>query len=368
MYDSTTDAKYMQQALRLAREGTGYVSPNPLVGCVIVKDGEVVGQGYHQRFGGPHAEVHALQAAGPRARGAVLYVNLEPCCHTGKTPPCVDAILDAGVGRVVAALRDPNPLVAGGGVARLQQAGLAITVGVCEAEARQLNEAFYKYVTTGIPFVTLKCAMSLDGKIATRTGASQWITSPAARLEGHRLRHASDALLVGLGTVLQDDPLLTTRLPDRPGVNPLRVIVDSTLRLPAQARVAIVTPDCQTLVATTSRASQEQQQRFRDQGLEIVVLPAYDDGRVDVEALVHYLGQRQIASVLVEGGATLNATLLQRRLIDKVVCFIAPKIIGGDGLSVIGACGIEHMEQVVCLRDSSGQSIGDDFLVQAYLA
>jgi diaminohydroxyphosphoribosylaminopyrimidine deaminase/5-amino-6-(5-phosphoribosylamino)uracil reductase len=366
MHDTTTDIVYMQQALRLAREGMGFVSPNPLVGCVIVKDGEVVGQGYHQRFGGPHAEVHALQAAGRRARGAVLYVNLEPCCHTGKTPPCVDAILDAGVGRVVAAVHDPNPLVAGGGVARLQQAGLAVTVGVCEAEARELNEAFYKYVTTGRPFVTLKCAMSLDGKIATRTGASQWITSPLARQEVHRLRHASDAILVGIGTVLQDNPLLTTRLPDQQGVNPLRVIVDSTLRLPAQARVATVTSDCRTLVATTARAAPAQQRRLAEQGLEIVVLPAYDDGRVDVEALLAYLGQRQIASVLVEGGASLNATLLQRRLIDKVLCFIAPKIIGGDGLSVIGACGIERMDQVIGLRASSGRSVGEDFLVQAY--
>jgi diaminohydroxyphosphoribosylaminopyrimidine deaminase/5-amino-6-(5-phosphoribosylamino)uracil reductase len=210
--------------------------------------------------------------------------------------------------------------------------------------------------------------MSLDGKIATRTGASQWITSPAARLAGHRLRHASDALLVGLGTVLQDDPLLTTRLPDRQGVNPLRVIVDSRLRMPARARLATVTSDCRTLVATTASASQEQRQRLADLGLEIVVLPAYDDGRVDLQALLHYFGQRQIASVLVEGGATLNASLLQRRLVDKVVCFIAPKIIGGDGLSVIGACGIEGMEQVIGLRDSSGRSVAEDFLVQAYLA
>jgi diaminohydroxyphosphoribosylaminopyrimidine deaminase/5-amino-6-(5-phosphoribosylamino)uracil reductase len=367
MRDATADAIYMQQALALAGEGVGFVSPNPLVGCVIVKDGQVIGRGYHQRYGGPHAEVHALQEAGARAQGAVLYVNLEPCCHTGKTPPCVEAVVRAGVGRVVAALRDPNPLVAGGGVAQLQQAGIPVTLGVCEAAARELNEAFIKHVTTGRPFVTLKCAMSLDGKIATRTGASQWITSPLAREAGHRLRHATDALLVGIGTVVQDDPLLTTRLPDGRGVNPLRVIVDSTLRLPAQARVATVAPDCRTLVATTSRAAQEQQQRLRNQGLEIVVLPAYDDGRVDVEALLQYLGERKITSVLVEGGATLNATLLRRRLVDKVLFFIAPKIIGGDGLSVIGTCGIESMEQVMRLRDSRGRSIGEDFLVQAYL-
>jgi diaminohydroxyphosphoribosylaminopyrimidine deaminase / 5-amino-6-(5-phosphoribosylamino)uracil reductase len=368
MNDTAADVMYMQQALALAREGTGFVSPNPLVGCVIVNDGQVVGQGYHQRFGGPHAEVHALQEAGARAQAAVLYVNLEPCCHTGKTPPCADAIIQAGIGRVVTALRDANPLVAGGGIARLQQAGIPVTVGVCEAEARQLNEAFLKHVTTGRPFVTLKCAMSLDGKIATRTGASQWITSPLARQEVHRLRHGADAVLVGIGTVLQDDPLLTTRLPDRQGVNPLRVIVDSTLRLPAQARVATVTPDCRTLVATTSRAPLEQQQRWRDRGLEILVFPAYDDGRVELEALLQYLGERRITSVLVEGGATLNAALLQHRLIDKGLFFIAPKIIGGDGLSAIGACGIESMEQVLHLRHSRGQSIGEDILVQAYLA
>lgn len=368
MTHTTTDVMYMQQALSLAREGAGFVSPNPLVGCVIVKDSQVVGQGYHQRFGGPHAEVYALQEAGARAQGAVLYVNLEPCCHTGKTPPCVDAVIQAKIGRVVAAMRDPNPLVAGGGVARLQQAGIPVTIGVCEAEAGVLNEAFVKYVTTGRPFVTLKCAMSLDGKIATHTGASQWITGPEARAEVHRLRHAVDALLVGIGTVLQDNPLLTTRLPDRQGVNPLRVIVDSALRLPPQARVATVTTDCRTLVATTASASPAQQQRLCEQGVEIVVLPAYDDGRVDLEALLCYLGERKIASLLVEGGATLNATLLRRRLVEKGLFFIAPKIIGGDGLSVIGACGIANMEQVLCLRDSSSHRIGEDFLVQAYLS
>jgi diaminohydroxyphosphoribosylaminopyrimidine deaminase/5-amino-6-(5-phosphoribosylamino)uracil reductase len=358
----------MQQALTLARAGAGFVSPNPLVGCVIVKDGQVVGRGYHQRFGGPHAEVYALQEAGMRAQGATLYVNLEPCCHAGKTPPCVEAVLQAGIRRVVAALRDPNPLVAGGGLARLQEAGITVTYGVCEAEARELNEAFLKYITTRQPFVTLKSAITLDGKIATRTGASRWITGAAAREEVHRLRHATDAVLVGIGTVLQDDPLLTTRLPDRQGVNPLRVIVDSTLRLPPQARVAEVTADCRTLVATTHRAPIAQQSRLQERGLEIVALPAYDDGRVDLEALLQHLGTRGIASVLVEGGATLSATLLWRRLIDKVLFFVAPKIIGGDGVSVIGRCGVEGMDQVIRLRDIKGQRFGEDFLLQAYLA
>jgi len=365
--ESAVDIQYMQQALQLARGGLGFVSPNPLVGCVIVKAGEVVGRGYHQRLGGPHAEVYALQEAGPRARGAVLYVNLEPCSHTGKTPPCADAVLQAGVSRVVAALRDPNPLVAGGGLSRLEPAGIAVTVGVCEAEATKLNEAFLKYITTRRPFVTLKSAITLDGKIATRTGASRWITGELARLEGHRLRHAADAIVVGIGTVLQDDPQLTTRLPDRQGVNPLRVIVDSTLRLPLQAQVLDVAADRRTLVATTMRAPEPQRAQLRTRGVEVVDLPAYDDGRVDLEALLRYLGERGIASVLVEGGATLSATLLRRRLVDKILFFVAPKIIGSDGISAVGTCGVETMEQVITLRDVVGQPLGQDFLLEAYL-
>jgi len=364
---SAVDVQYMQQALELARGGLGFVSPNPLVGCVLVKDGEVVGQGYHQRFGGPHAEVHALQEAGPRAHGAVLYVNLEPCSHTGKTPPCTDAVIQAGVSRVVAALRDPNPLVAGRGLARLAAAGMAVTVGVSAAEAHKLNEAFVKYITTGCPFVTLKSAITLDGKIATRTGASRWITGELARQEGHRLRHAADAILVGIGTVLQDNPQLTTRLPDREGVNPLRVIFDSTLRVPLHAQVTDVASDRRTLVVTTARALAAHREQLRTRGVEVVCLPAYDDGRVDLEALLRYLGERGIASVLVEGGATLSATLLRRRLVDKVLFFVAPKIIGGDGISVVGTCGVETMEQAINLRDVVGQRLGQDFLFEAYL-
>jgi len=366
-HDTAVDVQYMQQALDLARGGLGLVSPNPLVGCVIVKDGEMVGRGYHQRFGGPHAEVHALQEAGPRAHGAVLYVNLEPCSHTGKTPPCADAVIGAGVSRAVVALRDPNPLVAGRGLSRIAAAGIAVTVGVCEVEARKLNEAFCKYIGTRRPFVTLKSAITLDGKIATRTGASQWITGELARQEGHRLRHAADAILVGVGTVLQDNPQLTTRLPDRQGVNPLRVVVDSTLRLPLQAQVTDVAADRRTLVATTARAPEVQCERLRTRGVEVVCLPAYDDGRVDLEALLRYLGEHGIASVLVEGGATLSASLLRRRLVDKVLFFVAPKIIGSDGVSVVGTCGVETMEQVINLRDVVGQPLGQDVLLEAYL-
>jgi diaminohydroxyphosphoribosylaminopyrimidine deaminase/5-amino-6-(5-phosphoribosylamino)uracil reductase len=367
MSEQTADIQYMQQALELATGGRGFVSPNPLVGCVLVKDSTVVGQGYHQYLGGPHAEVYALREAGERARGAVLYVTLEPCCHTGKTPPCVEAVIQAGVHRVVVALRDPNPRVDGGGLARLAAAGIPVTVGVCAAEAQRLNEAFLHYITTRRPFVTLKSAITLDGKIATQAGASQWITGTRAREEGHRLRHAHDAILVGIGTVLQDNPQLTTRLPDRQGVNPLRVIVDSTLRVPFDAQVIDVAADRRTLVATTQGASMAQQEALRARGVEVVCVPTESAGRVDLAALLHILSDRGIASVLVEGGATLSAALLRHHLVDKVLFFVAPKIIGGDGLSVIGACGVATMEQVLRLHRLTGRAIGDDFLLEAYM-
>lgn len=391
----STDIRHMRSALELATGGVGWVSPNPLVGCVIVKDGEVVGHGYHQRFGGPHAEVHALRAAGRLARGAVLYVTLEPCCHTGKTPPCVDAILQAQVGRVVMAMRDPNPRVDGGGLARLERGGIEVSVGICEAEARRLNEAFAKYVTTRRPFVTSKSAITLDGKIATRSGASRWITGEAARAAGHQLRHANDAILVGIGTVLQDDPQLTTRLPQQHGANPLRVVVDSALRLSPRARVAEVAADRRTLIATTERAADAKVRALQERGAEVIRLPAekpvdrdewlvdskgkkrftshssptaHQDGRVSLKALCVVLGERGIASVLVEGGALLTAALLRQRLIDKMVLFVAPKIIGGDGISVFGPCGVDTMEQVLSLQHLTSRRIGDDVMLEAYPA
>ena len=366
--DADTDIRHMRSALEIAAGGVGWVSPNPLVGCVIVQDGEVVGRGYHQRFGGPHAEVHALREAGSLARGAVLYVNLEPCCHTGKTPPCVDAVLQAQVGRVVVAMRDPNPRVDGGGCSRLESAGVEVTVGVCEAEARRLNEAFIKYITTRRPFVTSKSAITLDGKIATRSGASRWITGAAARAAGHQLRHANDAILVGIGTVLQDDPQLTTRLPGQRGANPLRIVVDSTLRLAPRAQVADVAADRRTLVATTEQAADAKMRALRERDVEVIQLPTCGDGRVNLDALGALLGQRGVASVLVEGGAVLTAALLRQRLIDKMVFFVAPKIIGGDGISVFGPCEVDTMEQALSLRNLTSRQVGDDLMLEAYPA
>jgi diaminohydroxyphosphoribosylaminopyrimidine deaminase/5-amino-6-(5-phosphoribosylamino)uracil reductase len=367
MHDLASDIRYMQRALAVAEGGIGFVSPNPVVGCVIVKAGRILGEGYHERYGGPHAEANALRVAGSEARGATLYVTLEPCCHTGKTPPCVDAVLQAGVGRVVMAMRDPNPKVAGGGLARLRAAGIDVTLGICEAEARRLNEPFLHYIQTQRPFVTLKCAVTLDGKIATRTGASRWITGAPAREHVHRMRHAADALLVGSGTALQDDPLLTTRLPGGGGVNPLRIVVDSLLRLSLSSQLATVRPDCRTLVATSQRAPLDKQRQLESQGVEILRLPSYADGRVNIEALLAALGTRGVADLLVEGGATLSATLLQRRLIDKVVVFIAPKIIGGDGINVVAAFGVDTMADALQLYGMTSQSVGEDVMLEAYL-
>lgn len=367
MHDLASDIRYMQRALAIAAGGIGFVSPNPLVGCVIVKEGRIVGEGYHERYGGPHAEVNALRAAGSEARGATLYVTLEPCCHTGKTPPCADAVLRARVGRVVMAVRDPNPKVAGGGLARLRAAGIDVTLGVCEAEARRLNETFLHYIQTQRPFVTLKCAVTLDGKIATRTGASRWITGGPAREQVHRMRHAADALLVGAGTALQDDPQLTTRLPGGGGVNPLRIVVDSMLRLPLSSQLAAVGPDRRTLVATSERAPVGKQRQLEGQGVEVLRLPSYADGRVDIEALLATLGTWGVADLLVEGGATLNATLLQRRLVDKAVVFVAPKIIGGDGINGVAAFGVATMEDALQLYGMTSQSVGEDVMLEAYL-
>lgn len=357
----------MQRALALAESGVGFVSPNPLVGCVIVRDGRTVGEGYHERYGGPHAEVNALRDAGAEARGAALYTTLEPCCHTGKTPPCAEAVVQAGVGRVVVAVADPNPKVAGGGLARLRAAGVEVALGICEAEARRQNETFFHFIKTRRPFVTLKCAITLDGKIATRTGASRWITGGPAREWVHRLRHAADALLVGSGTALQDDPQLTTRSPAGGGVNPLRIVVDSTLRLPMSSQLASVAPDCRTLVATSDRASAEKQRQLEDRGVEILRLPSYADGRVDIESLLVELGGRGIASLLVEGGAMLSATLLQRRLVDKMMVFVAPKMIGGDGINVVAAFGVETMADALQLYGMTSKSVGEDVMLEAYL-
>lgn len=360
----TDDESFIRRTLELAARARGLTSPNPLVGAVVVRDGRVVAEGYHRRAGLPHAEIEALQAAGEAARGATLYVNLEPCCHTGRTGPCTEAIIAAGVKRVVAAMVDPNPLVAGKGIARLREAGIDVAVGVVEDEARRLNEAFIKYVTARRPFVVLKTAMSLDGKIATVTGESRWITGEAAREYVHQLRNTCDAVLVGIGTVLKDDPSLTTRLPEG-GRDPVRVILDSSARMPLAARVLSQDSEAPTLVATTEVAPAERLAALRQAGAEVLVCGR--GPQVNLDLLLAELAAREIVSVLVEGGSTVNASFLLQGLVDKVVWFIAPRIIGGrEALGPVGGSGIRHLARAIRLTETVVKQLGADLCVEGY--
>ena len=361
------DVKYMRRALALAARARGRTSPNPFVGAVIVQGGEVVGEGYHQAAGEAHAEVHAINHAGAAARGGTLYVTLEPCAHYGRTPPCTEAIIRSGIAQVFAAHVDPNPRVGGKGIRELEEAGVRVHVGLCEPEARRLNEIFIKYIRTNQPFVILKSAMSLDGKIATVTGESQWISSEASRLRGHEIRDAVDAILVGVNTVINDDPSLTTRLLGRDGKDPARVIVDSECRTPPRARVLNPDSDGYAIVATTRRASEERIARLEAMGAKVLLVEE-EENRVCLSSLVQVLGCQGITSVLIEGGAEVNASALKAGIVDKVMFFIAPKIIGGtDAPSPIGGEGIQRLAEAHELRDVAIKSINGDILIEGYL-
>ena len=364
------DYFYMRRALALAARARGRTSPNPMVGAVIVSQERIVGEGYHQRAGTPHAEVHALRQAGEKARGATLYVNLEPCCHFGRTPPCCEQIIAAGIRRVVAAMEDPNPQVAGKGIKRLREAGVEVECGVLEEEARRLNEAFFKFITAGRPFVVLKAAVSLDGKIATASGESMWITGEAARTEAHRLRNTYDAVMVGIGTVLKDNPQLTTRLPaGEEGRDAVRVVVDSRLRLPLNARVINPASPAPLLVATTEQAPRERLELLeRQEGVEVLCFSSRD-GQVPLGELMEELGKREICSVLLEGGATLNASALKEGIVDKVVVFMAPRIIGGtEAPGMVGGSGCARLSDAWKLEEVSFSPVGEDIMLVGYLA
>jgi diaminohydroxyphosphoribosylaminopyrimidine deaminase / 5-amino-6-(5-phosphoribosylamino)uracil reductase len=340
------DDAFMRRALSLAEEGIGLASPNPLVGAVVVSRGQVAGEGWHEGPGTHHAEVMALEQAGRRARGGTLYVTLEPCSHVGRTPPCAPAIREAGIARVVAAVGDPNPLVDGRGFALLRDAGIEVIVGVLESESRRLIAGFLKHTATGLPFVTLKMAASLDGKVAARDGSSRWITGEAARLDVHRLRAACDAVVVGAGTAVADDPLLTVRLDGYRGRQPLRVVVDGSGRTPPTA--AVLGPDAQTLMATSSRAPERVRQEWGDTGSEVALFDA-DDG-VSLEALLETLGKRDVQTVLVEGGPTLAWSAVGAGLVDRVVLYVAPKLIGGVGApGVLGGPGVDAIARALPL-------------------
>jgi diaminohydroxyphosphoribosylaminopyrimidine deaminase/5-amino-6-(5-phosphoribosylamino)uracil reductase len=350
------DARYMALALDLARAATGQTSPNPLVGAVIVKDGAVIGMGAHLKAGEPHAEVHALRMAGEKAAGGTIYVTLEPCSHYGRTPPCADAVIAAGISRVVVATLDPNPQVAGTGVDRLRAAGLEVTVGIGEEEARRLNEVFFHYITTKRPFVTIKTASTLDGKIASVTGHSRWITGEAARKQVHELRRAYDAILVGAGTVLADDPELTARHNgELYGRQPVRVILDSRLRTPLTAKV-VQDSQAPTWIFITAESTEEKRSMLADKGVELFVV----DAPITVEKVLTVLGERGITSLLVEGGAEVNGSFLQARAIQKVVSYLSLKLIGGSAApSPYGGVGIATMDEAVVLKDIQIERTGE---------
>ena len=355
----------MQQALQIAAYAAGRTSPNPLVGAVIVKDGRVVGQGWHRKAGTEHAEIHALRQAGELAAGATIYVTLEPCSHYGRTGPCSKALIDAGIQRVVIAMLDPNPLVAGKGVAMLKAAGIEVETGLLQAQAERLNEVFLKWIMTKMPFVVMKTAMTLDGKIATAAGNSKWISNEVSRRRVHELRDVYDGILVGIGTVLADDPALTTRLDSPSGKNPLRIVVDSRARTPLTAKV-VTDGQAETLIAVTAAAEAAKVEALRQAGVEVLVVN--DGQQVDLKQLFCLLGERGVCSIFVEGGARINYSLLKAGLVDKVYTFIAPKMVGGSSApGPVGGDGVETLDQAFLLEDVETELLAGDILVSGYI-
>jgi diaminohydroxyphosphoribosylaminopyrimidine deaminase/5-amino-6-(5-phosphoribosylamino)uracil reductase len=359
------DEKYMKLALELAKSASGQTSPNPLVGAVVVKDHQIVGTGAHLKAGEAHAEVHALEMAKDKAQGATLYVTLEPCSHFGRTPPCADRVIQSGIKRVVIAALDPNPLVAGLGVDKLKEAGIEVQKGLLQQESERMNEIFNHYIVHKSPFVTLKTATTLDGKIATVTGESQWITSDEARADVHLLRHQHDAILVGVNTVLKDNPRLTTRLNGEQGKNPIRLILDSKLRTPLDAQI-LNTEVASTWLFTSKQASKEQIKLYEEKGVRI--FQSNDESRVSIAYVLQTLGQEQVASLLVEGGGEVNAAFLQGKYVHKVVAYLAPKLIGGnEAPSSFRGEGFTKLTEAVQLCDVQYVPIGQDLKVVGYV-
>ncbi len=356
----------MQTAITFARKGIGKTSPNPAVGAVIVKNGKIIGKGYHKKAGLAHAEINALKQAGIKAKGAEMYVTLEPCNHFGRTPPCTDAIIKSGVKKVFIGMKDPNPLVAGKGIRRLMNAGMDVEVGILEDECKDINEAYIKYIATKTPFVTLKLASTLDGKIATSTGESKWITGETARRFAHRMRAEADAVMVCIGNVLRDKPELTTRLVK--GKDPVRIVVDSKLRTPVNARV-LNTKRGGIIIATTKERSQKEKRikKLKDKGVEVLALPS-KKGEVDLKALMKELGKREIANLIIEGGSTLAASAIKDGIVDKIAIFYAPRLFGKEGLPMIQGLGIKRLKDAVSLSSLEYKRLGEDILVEGYIA
>jgi len=363
----TMDHEYfMKMALNLAKKGQGYTSPNPMVGAVIVKNGKVKGKGYHRFIGQAHAEVNAIEDAGPRARGATLYVNLEPCNHTGRTPPCTRKIIEAGIKRVVVAMKDPNTIAAGGS-AYLRRHGIEVLTGVCENQAARLNEAFLKYTKTGLPFVTVKCAATLDGRIATRTGDSRWVTGEKARRYVHRLRHATDAILVGIGTIQTDNPRLTVRLNSFKGADPVRIVLDTHLSISPDASILNLDSNSDTILITGNTVSEAKKKRVVKKGVRLIVQPVKNN-QVDMKSLMVDLGSIGITSLLIEGGGGVIASAFGSGIVDKALFFYAPKILGGDdGTPICRGPGPQLMKDCIRAKNIRVRKFDDDVLIEAYI-
>lgn len=360
------DSHFMTLALEQAVKGQGHVSPNPMVGAIVVKDGQVVGRGYHRAVGGPHAEVHALDDAGEKALGSTLYVTLEPCNHQGRTPPCTEKIVQSGIKRVVVAMADPNPDVKGGGNRYLVRQGIEVVCGIQEQAARTLNESFIKYSQTKQPFVVLKMAATLDGRIATKTGDSRWVTGALARARVHRLRHALDAIMVGVGTIKADDPQLTTRLDDAAGVDPIRFVIDTRLSTPENATVISQRSTAPTYLVHGETAPLERRRRLIDGGAQLLEAPL-QNGRIDLTALMSRLGQMGVTSLMIEGGAQLADSALKADVVDKVVFFYAPKILSGsDGMPMFNGKGPELMKEALPVQGIRVECVGEDIMIQGY--
>ena len=356
----------MREALRQARKGIGQTSPNPTVGAVIVRQGKVLATGYHRGAGLPHAEVEALNKIGAKAPGDTLYVTLEPCNHYGRTPPCTEAILKSGIKRIVVGMNDPNPGVSGGGCEFLRDNGIEVKAGILETECRQINETFLKFVTSKRPFVIVKSALTLDGWSGTATGHSKWITNDKSRQFVHRLRAQVDGVMVGVGTVLADDPLLTARPRRGSRKNPLRIVVDTHLRTPKNARVLAQDSSSNTLIAVSSDVPAEDRKRFQRKGVSILPCPTRT-GMIDLGALMNILGSMSVTSIMVEGGASIIGSMLRERLVDKFFIFNSPKILGGDdGLPMAAGPGANRIDQCLALKDIQIRRFGDDILIVGY--
>lgn len=356
-----SDEELMRQALRLARRGLGKTSPNPMVGAVIVKDGRIIAKGYHHHFGADHAEVDALKNANEGVSGSTLYVTLEPCRHLGKTPPCTDAIINSTISKVVIGMLDPDPRMKGESVKLLNQKGIKTMVGVLEDECRALNEPYVKHRSTGLPYITVKFAQTLDGRISAVNGSSRWISSPESQKLAHKLRATHDAILAGIGNVLKDNPELTTRLVK--GRNPVRIILDSKLRIPLDARVLANQEVARTLVAATPSAPKEKVAALRKMGIEVLIIPADKQGRVDLKKMLKTLGEREISSVLVEGGGAVITSFLRLKLADKLVAIIAPKLMG-KGTDTVGELNISDVNKAFKLSFERVYRSGEDIVVE----